>query len=46
MAADGKSTRVRQYETQRVMSDDEWLMMQCGCEEERARRMRRREWRQ
>ena len=45
-ATDGKSMRVGEYETPRVMSDDEWLMVWYGCEEDRARGMRRREWKQ
>ena len=46
LAADGKSMRVGEYETPTVMFDNEWLMVWCGCEEERARLMRRTEWRQ
>ena len=36
-AADGRSTRGEKDEAPRVMSDDEWLMVWCGLEEERDR---------
>ena len=43
-AADGNFTRVGKDEAPRVMSKDEWLMVWCGGDD-RARNMRKREWR-